>query len=99
MPRTPNPILTPVERNNTMTDERKQHLTQLLQEALAHLEIRRDSVGRHESIHVNEYRLMLQQYWTSSSMDVLLTVMRYNLQIVNASIESIPSSKLIDEIG
>ena len=77
-----------------MTDERKQELTALLQAALAHLEIRRDSAGRHESIHVNEYRLMLQQYWTSYSMDVLLTVMRSQLHIVNASIKS----KLLDFI-
>ena len=75
-----------------MTDERKQQLTQLLQAALAHLEIRQDSAGRHQSIH--EYRLMLQRYWTSSSMDVLLTVMRSQLDIVNASIKS----KLLDFI-
>ena len=75
-----------------MIDDRKQELTELLQAALAHLEIRQDSAGRHQSIH--EYRLMLQRYWTSSSMDVLLTVMRSQLDIVNASIKS----KLLDFI-
>ena len=77
-----------------MTDEKKQQLTALLQAALAHLEIRQDSAGRHESISVNEYRSILQRFWTYSSMDVLLTVMRYEPHIANASIKS----KLLDLI-
>ena len=48
-----------------MIDERKQELTQLLQEALANLEIRRDSAGRHQSIDANEYRSILKRHWTS----------------------------------
>ena len=48
-----------------MTIERKQELTQLLQEALANLEIR-DS--KQEILHIDKYRERLLQYWSSYSL-------------------------------
>ena len=77
-----------------MTDERKQQLTQLLQEALAHLEIRRDSAGRHESIPVNKYRAILLRHWRSSSMEMERLSICYEPHIVN----SFTRSKLLDFI-
>lgn len=81
-----------------MTDKRKRELTQLLQEALANLEIRRDSADGYKSMHVNEYRLMLQQHWTSYSDSILPfflpAAIRYEPHIVNGSTKS----KLLDFI-
>ena len=80
-----------------MTQERKRALRQLLQEALANLEIRIDSANRHQLppiINVNEYRAILHQYWISHSIDFLSPVTRYELYIVNASTKS----KLLDFI-
>ena len=77
-----------------MIDERKQELTRLLQEALANLEIRQDSADRHQSIHVNQYRSILQRHWTSYSTNFLSPIMPYEPHIVNGSTKS----KLLDFI-
>ena len=79
-----------------MTDERKQELTQLLQEALANLEIRRDSADRYECIPVEAYEAVLKQHWTSYSLspDLLSYVISYEPHIINGSM----TSKLLDFI-
>ena len=80
-----------------MTEERKQVLTQLLNEALANLEIRHRSANRHQLppiINVNEYKTILHQYWISHSINYLSPVTRYEPYIVNVSTKS----KLLDFI-
>ena len=80
-----------------MTEKRKQELTQLLQEALANLEIRQKSADGYESMHVNEYRAILQRHWTSysdSSHVFLRAAILYEPRIVNGSTKS----KLLDFI-
>ena len=77
-----------------MTDKRKRELTQLLQEALANLEIRLNSTGRHQSIDVNEYRVMLRQHRTSYSPNLLSPAMLCELHIINGC----TTSKLLDFI-
>lgn len=80
-----------------MTENKKQELTQLLQEALANLEIRLDSANKYQLppiINLNEYRLILQQCWLYHSIDPLSPVMRYELHIINETTKS----KLLDFI-
>ena len=51
-----------------MTEERKQELRQLLQEAIENLEIRLCSEGKTQlshSIDIDEYKKLLQQRWAS----------------------------------
>ncbi|MDE0089684.1 MAG: hypothetical protein OXU23_28470, partial [Candidatus Poribacteria bacterium] len=78
-----------------MTEERKEELRQLLNEAMENLEIRLDPANRHQLppiINVNEYRSILQQYWIFHSINFLSPVTRYEPHIVNA----IMKSKLLD---
>ena len=80
-----------------MNDVRKQELRQLLNEALANLEIRIDSANRHQLppiINVNKYRSILQQYWIFHSINFLSPVTRYEPHIVNMTTKS----KLLDFI-
>ena len=79
-----------------MTEERKEELRQLLQEAIENLEIRcRPEVrDQFRSIDVDEYRSYLQEHWAtySNSRDAALVDFNYNLHIVNKDIKS----KLLD---
>ena len=80
-----------------MTEGRKRELTQFLHEAMANLEIRLNSVNRHQLppiINVDEYRLILQQYWIVRSINFLSPATLYEPDIVNASTKS----KLLDFI-
>lgn len=75
-----------------MTEERKEELRQLLQEAIENLEIRcRPEVrDQFQSIDVDEYRSYLQEHWEthSNSRDAALVDFNYNLHIVNKDIKS-----------
>ena len=79
-----------------MTEEKKDELKQLLNEAIENLEVRcRPEVrGQFPSIDVNEYRNYLQEHWTthSNSQDAALVDFNYNLYIVSKDTES----KLLD---
>lgn len=80
-----------------MTEERKQELTQLLHQAMAHLEIRLDSASRHQLppiINVNEYRSFLQQSWASLSLNSSLIMRSYEFHFVS----EVMKSKLLDFI-
>ncbi len=84
-----------------MTDDRKQELTHLLQEATIpeNLEIRSElnTANRYQLpsiININEYRSILQQYWIRHSINILSPVTSYKPYIVNASTKS----KLLDFI-
>ena len=77
-----------------MTEERKQELRQLLEEAMACLEIRWRSGNRSSSIPVDVYEKHLQERWTSYSLDNLSVVMSYEPYIVNEATKS----KLLDFI-
>ena len=64
-----------------MTEERKEDLKQLLEEALENLEIRPYSGFEGLSISLNAYKRHLQQVWTSYSQDSLWIVRHFSLDI------------------
>ena len=64
-----------------MTDERKQELTQLLQEAMENLEIRPYGGFQGLSITPVEYKLHLQQAWSSYSEKSLWIVQHFTVDI------------------
>ena len=64
-----------------MTEERKQKLTQLLQEALANLEIRPYGGFEGLSITPDEYKLHLQRAWSSYSKSSLWIVQHFTVDI------------------
>ncbi len=68
-----------------MTEERKQELRQLLQEAMENLEIRQRSSSHSQSLSMDthRYRSLLQQYWTSYSESALSIVRNYEPHIVS----------------
>lgn len=77
-------------KGKRMTEERKQELTQLLEDAMDNLEIRPRPTDRYQllSINVPEYRKYLQQSWVSHSRNFLSIVMNYELHIASESIKS-----------
>ena len=79
-----------------MTEQRKQKLRQLLQEAIAILEIRLRSANSSQvqTIDISEYRKDVQQNWTSHSLTSVSIVERYEIHIANDAIKS----KLLDLI-
>lgn len=79
-----------------MTEERKQELKQLLQEARENLEIRQRSAGGSSlpPIDIRGYGTHLRQYWKSYSQTSLGVVMTYEPNIVNEDVKS----KLLDFI-
>ena len=79
-----------------MTEERKQELKQLLQEAMENLEIRQRSADGSPlpPIDVRGYRAHLQQYWKSYSETSLWVVMAYEPNIGDENAKS----KLLDFI-
>ena len=79
-----------------MTEERKQELRQLLNEAMANLEIRRSSGVEFSLLPVEVYRTRLYQSWTSYSDDYLedLWISNFDPHIVSETI----NSKLLDFI-
>ena len=62
-----------VELAALQTTERKQELTQLLQEALENLEIRN---SENQKLHIDEYRELLLQYWSSDTPSELQLTLR-----------------------
>ncbi len=64
-----------------MTEERKEELKQLLEEALENLEIRPYSGFEGISIFLNAYKRHLQQVWTSYSQNSLWIVTHFSLDI------------------
>ena len=62
-----------------MTEQRKQKLTQLLQEALANLEIRPYGGFGGLSITPDEYKQHLQQAWSAYSKNSLWIVQHFKI--------------------
>ena len=79
-----------------MTEDKKQELAQLLHGALRNLEIRQRSANRSQlpAINVHEYGTLLQQSWTSHSLNLLSVVMSYEIHIAN----EVTKSKFLDFI-
>ena len=79
-----------------MTEKKKQELKQLLHEALANLEIRLRSANSSQvlTIDIHEYRMDVQQSWTSHSLRSASIVERYEIHIAN----DVLKSKLLDLI-
>ncbi len=73
-----------------MTEDRKQELTQLLEEAIANLEIRLNSTNSPQLssvIDIHQYKSILQQSWKNDSLNTSLLVMCYKAHIAGKSIE------------
>ena len=78
-----------------MTEERKQELRQLLEEAMGSLVIRRSKAGVSlPSIDINQYRKLLLHRWTSQSENSPLVWENFELDIINKTTKS----KLLDFI-
>ena len=69
-----------------MTEERKEELRQLLEEAMACLEIQ-ERVGDKTPLAIDVYKKLLQKRWTSYSLDSL-QVIAYKPYIINEKIKS-----------
>ncbi len=80
-----------------MTEDRKQQLAKLLQEAVGNLEIRKRSKSRPELplvSNVHDYIILLREGWASHSFDLLSSVMHHKIHIIDETTKS----KLLDFI-
>ena len=79
-----------------MTEERKQELRQLLNEAMENLEIRQRSANNSPlpPIDIRGYGVHLRQYWKSYAETSLGVVMTYEPNIANEDVKS----KILDFI-
>ena len=84
-----------------MTEERKQELRHLLNEALENLEIRPRSKNRAQlpSMDIYRYKIELEQYWRSRSLNLSSITMGYKTYIVNKTVKAKLLTFISDEFS